>query len=91
MTTMTQADLFDATMRAVWDNNMRDSDDNDLYDKLTDARDVASIFGAKPTNARSAAWDGGATEWLFPDGSTIWIIGGGNGLASNMGQGVVFA
>lgn len=76
---MSQAEIFEGFQKYVWGD---DEEADELYDKYEDAREAASIMGAKPTGTVKPN-DAGA-EWLFPDGSTVWILNDGSGTASNL-------
>ena len=67
--TMTQAEIFQDFMRAVWDDAIKDENDNAKYDEYKDGRSVAETMGAKVV-ARIDDWN----DWLFPDGSTVEIL-----------------
>jgi len=88
---MTQAEIFNNFMRAVWENDIRDADGNDLYDTYADANAVAHAMDARPGPIRSHADDEDWREYLFPDGSTIGVYVNGSGISSNVGVGQVFA
>jgi len=71
--TMTQAEIFHDFMRAVWDDAIKDENDNAKYDEYKDGRSVAETMGAKVV-ARVDDWN----DWLFPDGSTVEISNDGS-------------
>jgi hypothetical protein len=75
---MTQAKIFENYMRAVWNgvNDLTDDENSELYNEHNNACEVAGIMGAKPTSPQvnDAGIADKGTNWLFPDGSTTWII-----------------
>jgi len=71
--TMSQAEIFQDFMHAVWDDAIKDENDNAKYDEYKDARSVAEAMGAKVV-ARVDDWN----DWLFPDGSTVEISNDGS-------------
>ena len=71
--TITQAEIFQDFMRAVWDNAIKDESGNTKYNEYSDARAVAQAMGAKVV-ARVDDWN----DWLFPDGSIVEILNDGS-------------
>lgn len=72
---MTQANVLQYFMPKVWDSVPGE----DLYDKYSDARVVATILAATTTATKRDEWE----EWLFPDGSLIWINDTGSGITED--------
>ena len=71
--TITQAEIFQDFMRAVWDNAIKDDNGNTKYNEYSDARSIAQAMGAKVV-ARVDDWN----DWLFPDGSIVEILNDGS-------------
>ncbi len=74
---MTQSEILEGLMRAQWVGLL--DDEPDVVD-TDDARDIASVMGAKPCGQPQGTESG--VEWLFPDGSTVFILNDGSGTAS---------
>jgi hypothetical protein len=75
---MTQSDIFQAFMKAAW------GDGEDIPPgTFADAFEVATTLGAKPNGPKKK---NNGREWLFPDGSVVYIIerdGHGTGIAAS--------
>lgn len=80
MSAPTQATIFDAFMCATWEQGDGAPD----YDIFYDAVMVASAMGARPGPIRESPAGRGA-DWLFPDGSSAFIIQD----PDNIGTGVI--
>jgi hypothetical protein len=72
---MNQTDIFDGFMKGVWGD-----DEAEMYDDARDAGETASVMGAKPTGSHASRDGRDWNEWLFPDGSTVWIESNGSAI-----------
>lgn len=72
---MTQADIFEAEMGNIWDE-----DPDNLYDEWYNANDRAKLHQASQTGNFNNNW----YEWEFGDGSKTWILEDGSGTSTNL-------